>query len=130
MVIDKALLNKVFEKAKRSQLLQINFNFQGSSEAKARCLFNALKKGTILPIHRLEHIAESYMFLRGKIRVLFHNDQKVKTESFILDSLVGNYGVHIPKGQWHTLEVLESNSVLFEVKEGPYTPLTLRKLLK
>lgn len=29
-------------------------------------------------------------------------------------------GVNIPKGVWHKLESLESGSVIFECKEGPY----------
>ena len=41
----------------------------------------------------------------------------------MLDPREGNYGVHIPKGQWHTLEVLESGTVILEVKDGPYQPL-------
>ena len=32
----------------------------------------------------------------------------------------GLYGVDIPKNVWHTLQSLESNSVIFEVKEGPF----------
>jgi cupin fold WbuC family metalloprotein len=41
----------------------------------------------------------------------------------LLDPLQGEYGVHIPAGQWHSLEVLQSGSVIFEVKDGPYEPL-------
>jgi hypothetical protein len=26
-------------------------------------------------------------------------------------------------GQWHTLEVVEKGTVIFEVKDGPYRPL-------
>ena len=40
-----------------------------------------------------------------------------------LDPLKGAYGVNIPKGTWHTIEVLESGTVIFEVKDGPYAPL-------
>ncbi len=34
----------------------------------------------------------------------------------------GKYGVNIPKGVWHNLESLESDSVFFECKEGPFVP--------
>lgn len=54
---------------------------------------------------------------------MFYNEMGAEVESFILDPLSGVYGIHIPVGQWHTLEVLEENSVLFEVKDGPYKPL-------
>ena len=121
--IDTNLLNEVTAQAKESPRLRMNHNFHGSLEAKAQRLLTALEPGTVLPVHRHPHTSETYLLLRGKIRVMFYNDAKEETESTVLDPLTGDYGVHIPAGQWHTLEVLESGSVLFEVKDGPYTPL-------
>ena len=34
----------------------------------------------------------------------------------------GKYGVDIPKGVWHKLESMQSGSVVFECKEGPFVP--------
>lgn len=121
--IDTNLLNGVTAQAKESHRLRMNYNFHASLEAKAQRLLNALEPGTVLPVHRHPHTAETYLLLRGRIRVMFYNEAKEETESTVLDPLTGDYGVHIPAGQWHTLEVLESGSVLFEVKDGPYTPL-------
>lgn len=121
--IDTNLLNGVTAQAKESPRLRMNYNFHASLEAKVQRLLNALEPGTVLPVHRHPHTAETYLLLRGRIRVMFYNEAKEETESTVLDPLTGDYGVHIPAGQWHTLEVLESGSVLFEVKDGPYTPL-------
>lgn len=121
--IDTNLLNGVTAQAKESPRLRMNYNFHASLEAKAQRLLNALEPGTVLPVHRHPHTAETYLLLRGRIRVMFYNEAKEETESTVLDPLTGDYGVYIPAGQWHTLEVLESGSVLFEVKDGPYTPL-------
>ena len=74
--------------------------------------------------------AETYLVLRGVIKVLFYVDRKRLLETFLLDPREGNYGVHIPKGQWHTLEVLESGTVIFEVKDGPYQPLVKDDILE
>jgi cupin fold WbuC family metalloprotein len=57
------------------------------------------------------------------IKVLFYNDDRVLTTEFLVNPLEGVYGVHIPVSQWDTLEVLESGTVIFEVKNGPYSPL-------
>lgn len=130
MIIDNFLLNTVSAQAKESPRLRMNFNFHEAMDSKAQRLLNALEIGTDLPIHRHRHTAETYLLLRGKIRVMFYNDDKTETESFMLDPISGNYGVHIPAGQWHTLEVLESDSVIFEVKDGPYTPLGEGDLLR
>lgn len=130
MIIDNNLLNEVSANAKASDRLRMNFNLHDSLDAKAQRLLNALEIGTNLPIHRHPHTSETYLLLRGKIRVMFYNDDKEETESFMLDPISGNYGVHIPTGQWHTLEVLENDSVIFEVKDGPYCPLEKEDILE
>lgn len=129
-IINKELLDKVSVSAKESPRLRMNYNLHESLESPAQTLLNALEIGTILPIHRHRDTAETYILLRGKIRVIFYADTGAETDSFILDPSIGCYGVHIPKGQWHTLEVQESSSVIFEVKEGPYTALTEDDLLR
>ncbi|MEG1592605.1 MAG: WbuC family cupin fold metalloprotein [Bacteroidales bacterium] len=127
-LINDNLLDTVTSQAKDSKRLRMNYNLHDSLDAKAQRLLNALEVGTFLPIHRHIHTSETYILLRGKIKVMFYDknliDGKYKlVEETVLDPLVGNYGVHIPAKQWHTLEVLESGSVIFEVKDGPYTPL-------
>lgn len=129
MIIDKKLLDEVSEKAKASERLRMNFNLHDSLDAKAQRLLNALEIGTILPVHRHRNTAETYILLRGKIRVMFYNEMGAETESFLLDPLNGNYGIHVPVGQWHTLEVLEQGSVVFEVKDGPYIPFQPEDIL-
>ncbi len=123
-LIDYKLLNEVSKKAQTSERLRMNHNFHDSLDAKAQRLLNALEPGTELPIHRHTKTAETYIILRGKIKVMFYDDEKNITETCILNPQLGCYGVHIPAGTWHTLEVLEHESVIFEVKDGPYKPLT------
>lgn len=129
MIIDKKLLDEVSGKAKASERLRMNLNFHDSLDAKAQRLLNALEMGTVLPIHRHQHTSETYLLLRGRIRVMFYNEMGAEVESFLLNPLDGNYGIHIPAGQWHTLEVLESDSVIFEVKDGPYMALAPEDIL-
>ena len=123
MLINKELLDNVSLQAKESERLRMNYNFHDSLDAKAQRLLNALQPGTDLVIHRHQDTAETYLVIRGAIKVLFYNDNKEITNEFILDPRKEEYGVHIPKGQWHTLEVLEKDTVIFEVKDGPYRPL-------
>lgn len=122
MINDK-LLNDISLKAQASPRLRMNFNLHDSLDAKAQRLINVLLPGTILPIHRHRHTAETYVLLRGKMAVVFYDETGAQTHRFLLDPATGNYGVQIPKGQWHTVEVIEP-SAIFEVKDGPYTPLT------
>lgn len=129
MTIDNKLLDEITTRAEASPRLRMNYNLHESLDAKAQRLINVLLPGTPLPIHRHRHTAETYILLRGKMFVVFYNDLGAQTERFLLDPSLGNYGVQIPKGQWHTVEVIEP-SAIFEVKDGPYTPLEPEDMLE
>lgn len=123
MIINDGLLDRVEGEAAESPRLRMNYNFHESLDAKAQRLINVLLPGTILPIHRHRHTAETYVLLRGRMFVVFYNDLGAQTERYLLDPTIGNYGVNIPAGQWHGIEVIEP-SAIFEVKDGPYMPLS------
>lgn len=122
MIINSKLLDEVTVKAEESPRLRMNYNLHESLDAKAQRLINVLLPGTTLPIHRHRHTAETYVILRGKMFVVFYDDMGAQVNRYLLDPSIGNYGVQIPKGQWHGIEVIEP-SAIFEVKDGPYTPL-------
>ena len=121
--INTQLLNSITAQAQTNPRLRMNHNLHDSLQSGAQRLLNALEPGTVLPVHRHRQTAETYILLRGRLRVFFHDSDGRLSESFLLDPLEGQYGVHIPAGQWHSLEVLQSGSVIFEVKDGPYEPL-------
>ena len=129
MLINKQLLDKVSEEAKGSPRLRMNYNFHDSLDAKAQRMLNALEIGTDLPIHRHRHTSETYLVIRGALKVMFYGDDKQMTEEFMINPEIQAYGIHIPKGQWHTIEVLEKDTVIFEVKDGPYMPFNEEDVL-
>ena len=122
MILDDTLLDDLEAKAKQSPRLRMNLNLHDSLDSKAQRLLNALLPGTVIPIHRHRHTAETYAILRGRMFVVFYDSMGGAVERILLDSRSGHYGVHIPKGQWHAVEVIEP-SVILEVKDGPYAPL-------
>ena len=122
MVINENLLNKVSEQAKESPRLRMNYNFHQSLEDKCHRMLNAVEPGTEVPIHRHPTKDESFVVLRGKVKVSTYNDDGSVKESVVLSLEEGRYGVDIPKNVWHNLESLESGSVIFECKEGPFVP--------
>ena len=129
-LIDKSLLDTVTSGAKESNRLRMNYNFHDSLDAPCQRLLNALEPETIVPIHRHQHTSETYILLRGKLRMMFYNDQKEVIEETILSSESANYGIHIPAGVWHAMEVLGSGTVIFETKDGPYMPVQECDILK
>ena len=62
-LINSTLLNEVTKQAQDSPRLRMNYNFHDSLDARAQRLLNALEPGTILPIHRHPHTAETYLLL-------------------------------------------------------------------
>lgn len=120
-VVNQELLNDVIEKAKTSPRLRMNYNLHSDLNDKCQRLLNAMEPGTIMPIHH-HKVAEVYILLQGRIRVMTYDEKGNENSSVILDPKEGNYGVQIPENTWHSLEVFESGSVIFEVKEGPYIP--------
>lgn len=121
-VIDMDLLDKVSEEAKESPRLRMNFNFHQSLDDKCHRFLNAVEPGTIVPIHRHPTKDESFVLLRGRVMVYTYNDDGTIKDSIELNPNEGRYGVDIPKGIWHNLESLESGSIFFECKEGPFVP--------
>ena len=80
MIIDNTLLDQVTQQAKMSPRLRMNYNLHDSLDSKAQRLFNALEPGTELPVHRHLHTSETYIVVRGRMNVLFYNDDKQLTE--------------------------------------------------
>jgi len=119
-IIDTELLDKVSSEAKASPRLRMNYNFHQSLEDKCHRFLNAVEPGTKVEIHRHPTKDESFVLLRGKVRVTTHNDDGSMIDDVVLCPEEGKYGVNIPKGVWHTIESLAENSIIFECKEGPF----------
>ena len=118
-IIDDNLINGVVEKATQSPRLRMNYNFHQSLDDKCHRFLNALEPGTIIPVHHHPTKDETFVILKGRVRVSTYNDDGEVLESCVICHEDGRYGVDIPKNVWHGLECLEP-SVLLECKEGPY----------
>ena len=123
MVVDKKVLDELTAKAKENPRLRCNLDMRNSAEDQSQRVLNALEPGTVMPIHRHRSTSETVVVLRGKIRWDYYNDKGVKTNSFILDANGDIRCINVDMGQWHSLECLESGTVLLECKNGKYEPL-------
>ena len=123
MKIDKHLLDKLSAQAKASPRLRMNLDLRNGPEDSSQRMLNALEPGTVLPIHRHHGSSETVEILRVKIRWIFYDDQGRITESTELRSDGDIRMLNVEKDRWHSLECLESGSVLYESKDGPYHPL-------
>lgn len=119
-IIDDQLINNVIDQARKSPRLRMNHNFHQSLDDKCHRFLNAMEVGTQVAVHHHPTKDETIVILKGRVRVNTYNDDGEVTESVVLCPSSGQYGVDIPKNTWHDVECLETGSVLFEVKEGPF----------
>lgn len=123
-LITETLLDEVTAQARKSPRLRMNYNFHETMEAPIHRMLNALEPGTYLVPHRHPDKEEVYLVLRGSLlAILFDGEGKVIAKE-TLNSATGNYGIEIPAGAWHGIVVLEPGTVIYEIKQGPFSPLT------
>ena len=127
MLINKALLDELTEKAKSSPRLRANYDLRDSAEDDSQRMLNAIEPGTVLPIHRHKATSETCICVRGHFEEYFYDDKGRMTET--IDMVPGGNVINIPVGQWHSLRSLESGTVLFEAKNGKYEPLAEDEVL-
>ena len=130
MLLTTAILDETSVRAKESPRLRMNWNLHQSFEDSVQRMFNALEPGTEVPIARHPDSAESLIILRGRLRVLIFNNLKEIIEDVVIDPRTENIGYHIPKGVWHQVQSLESGTICFETREGPYAPVAECDILK
>lgn len=119
MTINKEFLDGLFEKAKESERLRMNYDLRTSEDDGSQRMLNALLPGSIVPIHRHPNSNENVLLLCGKLAEVIYDAEGNETELIRLDPSVGNFGCVVPAGSWHTVEVLEP-SVIYEAKDGRY----------
>lgn len=144
MNFDKDFLGKLFEQATMNPRLRQSFDLRTSSADTSQRILNALLPGTVVPIHRHDDTTETVVCLCGKLDEVIYEEvvtyEKDASESLpmAIDAqdvtrkveyrevqrihlcpAEAKYGCQIPKGAWHTVEVIEP-SVIFGAKDGAY----------
>ena len=129
MLLTTIFLDQLSTEALANPRLRKNFNLHDSLEAPSQRLFNALQPGTKMEIHRHRHTSETCLVMRGSVRYSIYADDGSVMESFILKAGSECFGYNVPAGQWHTMEPLETDTVVFGCKDGPYQPLDSEDVL-
>jgi len=131
MKITQAILDDLTAKAKVSPRLRMNMDLRNSAEDTSQRMLNAIEPGAPLPIHRHQKTSETVVCLRGRLVEEFYDDlERICTERIELSPNGPVVALNIPAGQWHTVQALESGTVIMEVKDGPYEPIQDCDVLK
>ena len=123
MIIDKQLLDTLTTQAKASPRLRMNLDLRNTSADQSQRMLNALEPGTVMPIHRHRNTSETVVVLRGKVKWLYYNDKGELTDTILVEAGGDICGLSVPMGQWHSIECLESGSIILETKDGPWEAL-------
>lgn len=123
MIINHLLLNYLSDKAKVSPRLRSNLDLRNSPEDKSQRMLNAIEPESVVPIHRHKKSSETVVCLRGRLVEEYYDELERRcTDAIELSPNGPVVALNIPAGQWHTVRVLESGTVILEVKDGPYEP--------
>ena len=129
MLLDKRFLDQLSKSASENPRLRASFDLRNTDKDNSQRMLNALQPGTILPIHRHPFTAETLIMVRGSVCQKFYNTQGEVTDTFVLKAGGNCSALQIPAGQFHSLECLEQDTVIFEAKDGPYMPVSVEDIL-
>ncbi len=124
--INNELLTQTTEKAKENNRKRMNYNFHPSMDSEIHRLLNALEPETYIRPHRHldAHKEESLLVLKGEL-IFFSFDNKGQvTKALLMGPNTNCTGVELMPEDWHTVLSLQSGTVIYEVKKGPFTPLS------
>ena len=124
-------MDEISSQAKDSPSFKMNLDLRNGENDTSQRMLNAIEPGSVVPIHRHRNTSETVVCLRGKLVEEYYDDlERMCTESIVLTPNGQIVALNIPAGQWHTLRSLESGSVILEVKDGRYEPLSDVDVLK
>ena len=130
MKITQALLDTLTTQAQGSPRLRMNLDLRNSIDDTSQRMLHAIEPGSVVPIHRHRHTSETVVCLRGRIVEEFYDElERICTEAIVLSPNSPTVALNIPAGQWHTVRSLESGTVILEVKDGPYEPISPEDIL-
>lgn len=128
IIIGDSIFDTLLKEAALNERLRTNYDLRGSGSDTSQRMLNALMPGTKVPVHRHLSTPETVILLKGRIAEIYFDNNGRETERIELDANGENRGVQIASGQWHTIDVHEP-SVIIEMKDGPYAPLSADELM-
>lgn len=123
MFISQSFLSTLSAQAKVTPRLRQAYDLRNSEEDNSQRMLNALEPGTVMPIHRHRKTSETICMVRGKMIMRLYDDKGNVADEFVMEPCGEHPMVQVEAGQWHSLEVLEEGTAVFEAKDGMYEPL-------
>lgn len=124
-IIDSQRLEALSRKADITERGRLNDNLHPILEDPVQRFLNAMRPRTYVRPHRHTDPPrwELFLALRGRVGILLFDDLGKVLERTEIAEHGPRQGAEIEAGCWHALVALQP-AVLFELKQGPYSPST------
>ena len=131
--LDDALFRTVAAQARDHERLRMNHNLHREQDTVQRFL-NVLQPGTYVRPHRHQRHGsgsgfECFLVLQGAIGLLLFDADGTVKQTERLDAGGPTIGIELAEGQSHSLVALKQDTVIFELKQGPYDPIGDKEFL-
>lgn len=125
-IISELTLSELSQKAALLPRKRLNLNFHEELSDPMNRMLNAFEPGTYIQPHKHENPdkREVFIVLRGSMLMVIFDDSGNPIEFVLLDPKKGIYAIEIPPRTWHSIISLESGTVVYEIKDGPYIPIS------
>ncbi len=126
VILDQHLMERAIAQSRQSPRKRIIFPLHKSDDATLHRMFNVAQPGTYIRPHwhRDPPKDETLVVIRGALAVLIFSDDGDIRQTIKLKAGTSQFGVDLVAGVCHTFICLESDTVVFEVKSGPYHKAT------
>lgn len=123
VVLSQSQLSETILESRRSTRRRIIRPYHRSLDDDLHRMFNAIQPGSYARPHR--HLdppkAEAWIVLQGKLLFVSFTDDGVVDQTVVLTAGGEHFGVDLIPGRYHTICALVPDTVIYEVKSGPYS---------
>jgi cupin fold WbuC family metalloprotein len=122
--IDHTITDPLIHEARQIDRKRRNFNFHQNASDRVHRMLHAMEPETFVQPHKHENPdkIEAFLVLKGRVAAIEYDDNGEITDWMLLDPLTGSFGMEVPAKTWHSLICLESGTIVYEVKDGPWNP--------
>ncbi len=131
--LTQELVDNVAQQARSSPRQRQNYDFHEPSE-KVQRLLNVLQPGTYVRPHRHQRPPEVngfefFLVIQGELGMILLDESGQILHTERISANGATRGIELPEGAYHTLVALVPDTVILELKEGPYNPSTDKEFM-
>jgi len=124
MKLDDNLFSELLVQAQENPRKRSHLNLHKELDEPVQRLCIGLVKGTYVRPHHhpKSNKWELMLALKGAVALVIFDEQGKVDDRIVLEAGESVCGMEMRPNTWHTVFPLSDETVIFEVKEGPYTP--------